>query len=67
MASASEPLKWGFPKIRGTLLGVQIIRIIVFWGLYWGHLMLGNYQPLKWTVNWQGLLLGQLPPWAIRP
>ena len=27
---------WGFPKIRGTLLGVPIIRTIVFWGLYWG-------------------------------
>ena len=24
----------GFPKIRGTLLGVPKIRIIVFWGLY---------------------------------
>ena len=29
---------WGFPKIRGTILGVPIIRIIVYWGLYWGHL-----------------------------
>ena len=27
----------GFPKIRGTILGVPI-RIIVFWGLYWGPL-----------------------------
>ena len=26
--------KWGFPKIRGTILGVPIIRTIVFWGLY---------------------------------
>ena len=26
---------WGFPKIGGTLLGVPIIRIIVFWGLHW--------------------------------
>ena len=24
---------WGFPKIRGTFLGVPIIRTIVFWGL----------------------------------
>ena len=31
---------WGFPKIRGTLLGVPI----VFWGLYWGPLNLGNYH-----------------------
>ena len=29
---------WGFPKIRGTLLGVPIIRVIVYWGLYWGPL-----------------------------
>ena len=35
---------WGCPKIRGTFLGVPIIRIIVFWGLYWGPLILGNYQ-----------------------
>ena len=28
---------WGFPKIRGTFLGVpQIIRIIILWGLDWG-------------------------------
>ena len=26
---------WGFPKIRGTILGVLIIRTIIFWGLYW--------------------------------
>ena len=24
--------------------GVPIIRIIVYWGLYWGPLNLGNYQ-----------------------
>ena len=29
---------WGFPKIRATLWGGLIIRIIVFWGLYWGPL-----------------------------
>ena len=29
-------LLWGFPKIRGTILGVPIRRTIVFWGLYWG-------------------------------
>ena len=26
----------GFPKIRGTLLGVPIIRVIVFSDLHWG-------------------------------
>ena len=35
---------WGFPKIMGTILGVPIIRIIVFRGLYWGALILGNYH-----------------------
>ena len=39
--------KWGFPKIRGTILGVPIIGTIVFWGLYWGPLILGNYQILQ--------------------
>ena len=24
----------GFPKIRGTLFGVHIIRIVVFWDVY---------------------------------
>ena len=28
----------GFPKIRGTFLGVHIIRAIVYLGLYWGPL-----------------------------
>ena len=34
----------GFPKIRGTFLGIPIIRTIVYWGLYWGSLILGNYR-----------------------
>ena len=40
-----EPCKkWDFPKIRGTILGVPVIRTMVNWGLYWGSLILGNYQ-----------------------
>ena len=35
---------WGFPDIRGTFLGVPIKRIIVYWGLYWGPLILANYN-----------------------
>ena len=31
-------------------LGVPIIRIIVFWGLYWGPLVLGNYQIVVTTI-----------------
>ena len=38
---------WGFPKIRGILLGVPIIRTIVFWGLYWGSLILGKYHIIQ--------------------
>ena len=28
----------------GTFLGVPIIRIIVYWGLYWDPPILGNYH-----------------------
>ena len=35
---------WVVPKIGGTFFGVPIIRTIVFWGLYWGPLILGNYH-----------------------
>ena len=34
----------GFPKIRDTFLAVPIIRTIIYWGLYWGTLILGNYH-----------------------
>ena len=34
---------WGFPKIRGTSLGVPIIMTIISWCLYWGPPILGNY------------------------
>ena len=30
--------------MRGTLLGVPIIRTVVFCGLYWGPFILGNYH-----------------------
>ena len=33
---------WGFPNIRGTFLGVPIIRTIVFWGPYWAPPIEGN-------------------------
>ena len=29
------------------LFGVPIIRTIVFWGLYWGPLILGNYHKVS--------------------
>ena len=45
-AASSHAIKsiWGFPKIRGTFLGVPIIRIIISWGLDWGPLILANYH-----------------------
>ena len=42
--SAGFELKWGFPIIRGTILGGPIIRTIIYWGLYLGTLILGNHQ-----------------------
>ena len=41
---------WEFPKIRGTIWGVPILRIIVFWGLHWGPLILGNYHIRDYRV-----------------
>ena len=35
---------WGFPRIRGTILKVPIVRTRIFWGLRWGPLILGNYH-----------------------
>ena len=37
-------IKWGFPKIRGTFVGVHILRTVVDLGLYWGPPILGNDQ-----------------------
>ena len=36
---------WGFPKIRGTILGVPIIRIIIFFGQYSG-------LPIRESTMW---------------
>ena len=35
---------WGFTEVSGTILGVPIVRTIVYWGLYRGPLILGNYH-----------------------
>ena len=42
---AQNPI-WGFPKIRGTILGVPIIRTIVFGVLHWSPPTLRNYYIL---------------------
>ena len=34
---------WGLSQIRGTFLGVPIVRSIIFWGLHWGPPVLGKY------------------------
>ena len=39
-----ESQTWGVPQTRGTVLEVPIIRTIVFWGLYWGFRIWGNYH-----------------------
>ena len=36
---------WEFPKIRGTLFGVLIIRILLFRVLCWGPFMFGTPPP----------------------
>ena len=49
--SPSKRGLYGFPKIRGTILGVSRIRTIVYWGLYWG-------PPLFWeTTIWVSMLV----------
>ena len=60
-APSPEP-HMGFPKIRGTILGVLTLRIVVYWGLYWGPLILGKHhiiglfldlaQPFKGTEGY---------------
>ena len=34
----------GVSQNYGCHFGIPIIRTIVFWDLYWGTLILGNYQ-----------------------
>ena len=42
--SYSYSSRWGFPRTGGTILGVLILRIIIYWGLNWGPTIQGNYQ-----------------------
>ena len=35
-------------QITGTILGVSIIGIVIFWGLFWGPPILGNYH-ISWV------------------
>ena len=47
----------GFPKIRGSIWGVPIVRTIVFWGLYWYVLQASacawfEFNPLRHPRFW---------------
>ena len=57
-AKGLEQPIWGLPEIRGAISEVPIIRTIVFWGLYWGPLVLGNYHihPGLWWWACAGML-----------
>ena len=45
---APAKLTYGdFQKLGVPFLGVPIIRTIVYWGLYWGPLIVGNYHILS--------------------
>ena len=50
----------GFPEIRGTLLGVPIIRTIVFWGLYWVPFF---WETTIWRIAVKAL---RTPTWRTR-
>ena len=56
---------WGFPKIRGTILGVPIVRILVgsiLGSLYFGKLpLLGRYRGFGFRG---GILLLQSRIWV---
>ena len=49
-------MMWEFPKIRGTLLGVPILRRILqlFWGLYWAYFQ----ETTTWKPQESGKILG---------
>ena len=43
-----------FPKIRGAIFsGIPIIRIRVFWGLYWGPPIWAGYHVSTWDRKTQ--------------
>ena len=50
-SKASNGNKWGFPEIRGTLLGVPIIRTTVFWVFILGAPYLGKLPNLGREIS----------------
>ena len=48
-----QKLNMEFLEIVGTILGVPIIRILIFRGLYWGPPVLGHYHMhIHKTIIW---------------
>ena len=52
--------------MRGTILGIPIVRTIIFWGLYWGSPYFGKV-PCKGGVssNWRQGLRGNARAWIL--
>ena len=42
---------WGFPKIKGTLSGVPMLRIIAFWGFLGSLLGSPYFRKLPYSVD----------------
>ena len=40
-------LKSRFPNIRGTIWGIPIVRTIIFWGLYWAHVVISQASTVE--------------------
>ena len=59
-------LTWGFPIIRGTILGIPIIRTIVYWGLYGVALFWKTTTSSKRPISSENrtILIGSLRPWV---
>ena len=66
LTSIPQTLTWGFPKIRVTILGVPIVRIIVFGGPYWGPPILGNHQMHVPIAGWALTLFEELDTSLVR-
>ena len=50
----------GVSQIRGTILGIPILRTIVFWGLYLGPLIWGICSAALLEAPGLGLYFGHL-------
>ena len=51
---------WWFPKIRGPFLGVFILGIMVYWGLFWGPYF------GKLPYRGQGTITYHIGSWAVK-